>query len=178
MKPTSEGRGRRSSPARKLLFLPVCLLGWLACSPVEEEIPLDEGAPPTLGGTSWRVLECADSAGDLASVEPGVELQTTFTVDGHVAGFAGCNEFAGTFATDGSHITIRPAVVTDAVCGDGSMRREAAFLVALRNAATWEIQGKELSLQRRNGTPVLVCSARKPAAMPRGAAPVPVGTSR
>jgi heat shock protein HslJ len=71
--------------------------------------------------------------------------------DGQVAGSAGCNNFHGTYATEGSKLTLGPLATTRRACEEPLMTQEQQFLAALASAVTWSIDGNVLDMHRADG---------------------------
>ena len=75
----------------------------------------------------------------------GSEITVNFLEDGTVAGNAGCNDYFGSFETDGDTIAIGPLGSTRKMCpGEGIMEQEALFLQALESSSTYQILGSNL----------------------------------
>jgi heat shock protein HslJ len=126
-----------------LLVAAVMLLA--ACSPATptpDELPSNTATPaPTpvvvdvnlLYANSWTLLAYGNSDNPTI-VEQGTTITVDFTQDSQINGFAGCNNYMGTFeaAQDGS-MTISPLATTRMSCPTG-MVQEGAYLAALQNA--------------------------------------------
>ncbi|MFN2201662.1 MAG: META domain-containing protein [Caldilineaceae bacterium] len=99
----------------------------------------------TLVGTSWNVTSYNNQKQAVVSLILGSEITVNFMDDGTVAGNAGCNEYFGSFETDGDTIAIGPLATTRKMCpGEGIMEQEALFLQALESSATYQVQGSTL----------------------------------
>ena len=106
----------------------------------------------SLAGTSWLLRGYNNGKGGVVSVAAGATLHVAFTEDGIVRGSAGCNNFTGSYESDGQAITNGPTAVTRKMCmGEGVMEQESAFLAALSSIAAWEIRGERLQLRRADG---------------------------
>ena len=94
--------------------------------------------PPTpgtgLGGTAWNLVEMGGTA-DFAHLVPTI----AFGADGRVSGFAGCNTFSGTYATDGPTLTVSRLATTKIGCPRPASVVEADYLAALDGVTTWAI---------------------------------------
>jgi heat shock protein HslJ len=99
--------------------------------------PPSDAAPPAIGlpGTSWSLIDLDGSA----SFDPGVAPDLTFADDGTLSGFAGCNDYNGSFTLDGDSIDIGPLATTRMACGAPGSDVEAAYLPALDAVGTWEV---------------------------------------
>jgi heat shock protein HslJ len=94
------------------------------------------------------------------------ELAVTLTLssdgnegEGVVFGSTGCNRFSGTYTMDEDQLTINVLVVTVIMC-DFGMETETAFLEALRDQLTYQIEFNRLVLVSENNA--LVFSGMKP----------------
>lgn len=87
-----------------------------------------------LAGTRWSLAELGNTA-DLAGIVPTIE----FGADGAVSGFAGCNTFGGTYATDGDKLTMGPLASTKIGCERPASAVEAEVLSGLSGVTTWSI---------------------------------------
>jgi heat shock protein HslJ len=96
---------------------------------------------PTLGGTSWTV----SSVGGQPTIE-GNQPTILFAADGAVSGTSGCNQYNGSFTTDGGGITFSPMATTRMACEGPASEQEATFLPALQGATAWSIADGNLTL--------------------------------
>jgi heat shock protein HslJ len=72
----------------------------------------------SLEGTSWEVISYNNGKQAVTGALAGTELSADFGKDGSVSGFAGCNNYSGTFQTDADKITISPLVSTMMFCSN------------------------------------------------------------
>jgi heat shock protein HslJ len=100
---------------------------------------------------TWVVQEMNIGATMTAPAE-GVVSYAVFS-EGTVAGSAGCNNYNGSYETDGGSITIGPIAATLMFC-EGAMDQEIAYLGALGAVDSYEVSGDELTLS--NGDTVLI----------------------
>ena len=124
--------------------------------PYDEKLVFAPGETP-LVGTQWLLVAYGDAASPTA-VEPGTVVNANFSEDGNIAGFGGCNAYAGAYEVDEDQISIGPLASTAAYCEDES-DQEMEFLQALEAAETFSIFGQRLSLHYDNGQEVLVFSS-------------------
>ena len=84
----------------------------------------EAAAPASLAGTNWIIAEIdgAGVSGDAYSIH--------FT-DDRISGKAGCNQFSGTYALNGSTITTAPLAVTRMACPGPRMEHERRVLALL-----------------------------------------------
>jgi heat shock protein HslJ len=100
----------------------------------------DDTANGGLGNTSWTVVSIAGQP-TILDARPTM----TFAPEGAVSGTGGCNQYNGSFQTDGDRITIGPVSSTLMGCEDERGRQETAFLSGLQGATTWR-QGADGNL--------------------------------
>ena len=106
--------------------------------------------PPQLSGVEWKVTSFNNGRHAVVGVlgEPGLTLSFR---DGKVAGSAGCNQFHGTYSTEGSRLLLGPLATTRRACEEKLMTQEREFLAALASAVTWSIEGNVLDMHRADG---------------------------
>ena len=70
-----------------------------------------------------------------------------------MTGTAGCNQYFANYELEGQSLDIGPAGATRRFCAEpeGFMRQEAAYLQALRSAASFRLDGARLELRRADG---------------------------
>lgn len=112
---------------RARLILLAGLFAVLACSP-----PGADTANGGLGNTSWTVASI-DGQDTLPEARPTM----TFDAGGTVSGSGGCNQYSGSFRTDGDRIAFGQMSSTLMGCEGPRGQQEAVFLKALDGAATW-----------------------------------------
>lgn len=89
--------------------------------------------------------------GAITSPVPGSTLTATFA-SGRIAGDAGCNRYSGGYEVDGTDIAIGPLASTLRACADPAVgQQETEFLAALELAATFRVEGTNLTLLRDDG---------------------------
>lgn len=87
-----------------------------------------------IGGTSWTVVSING-----APTAPDARPTMVFEVDGSLSGSGGCNQYSGSFRTDGDRITVRDLASTMMACEAPLMAREQAFSAALGGATSWSL---------------------------------------
>ena len=121
--------------------------------------PYDEKLVYALGETSlvdtqW-LLTGYSEGNDFIPLESGTSITASFSEDGNIAGFGGCNAYAGGYEVDGNQISIGPLAATASFCEDSS-EQEAVYLAALESAETFSIFGQRLSIIFNDGDSELV----------------------
>ena len=108
----------------------------VACAPGDSDVPTgsDGTANGGLVDTSWTVASL-DGVPSIPNARPTM----TFAGDGTVSGSAGCNQYSGSYRTDGSGITITQVASTLMMCQGDLGQQEAVFLKGLNGAATWHV---------------------------------------
>lgn len=98
-----------------------------ACSPRG-----DDNANGGLANTAWTVISIGG-----ADTVPGAEPTMAFVPDGTVSGTTGCNQYSGSFRTDGDRISIVQLSSTMMMCPGVGGAQELAFTSALPGATEW-----------------------------------------
>jgi len=101
-------------------------------------------ATASLEDTSWKLVELGGKLLPASPERRGPQLRL-LTVAHSVEGFAGCNEFSGTYELDGSRIRIIRMETTRKTCREW-MEEERAFLRLLGSSPMYEISGENLAL--------------------------------
>jgi heat shock protein HslJ len=112
---------------------------------------VNEGAGD-IEGTSWSVEQLAVD-GSLVDPIEGTVITADFE-DGGVSGIASCNNYFGSYETDGDSITFGPMGTTLMACEDAVSAQEIAYLSNLGSADTFDVDGDTLTLSQ--GDTVLV----------------------
>jgi len=107
----------------------------------------------SLAGTRWVVVDYNNGKQAVVSVLAGTKLTADFDTAGHMAGFAGCNDYSGPVKATPPKISIGPLASTKKFCSapTGVMEQENAYLAALASAATYSIQGTTLEFRTAGG---------------------------
>ena len=100
---------------------------------------LPPAAANPLEGTTWQWVNFRDAKQDY-SVDGAYTIE--FLPDGSVAVVADCNNAGGSYAIDGSNLTVSILFNTAAACGEGSLGD--AFIEHLNQAAVFSINGTTL----------------------------------
>ena len=136
---------------RRLFPLPIALIGASlllgACG---------SSSSATLPGTAWTVTDIAGRA-TVATAPPTI----IFGTDGTVSGTTGCNQYNGTYTTDGDKLTVGPLATTRMACDDAINVQEAAFTEAFSGATSWSIKS-DGSLEIKGTSDILGSPAGQP----------------
>lgn len=63
---------------------------------------------PVIEGTDWDVVNLDTAEFGFSNVWPDTEVTLSFRSDGTLSGFSGCNEFTGSYTTDGAYLADDP----------------------------------------------------------------------
>ncbi len=104
-------------------------------------------------GADWAVVAYNNGKQAVVSLIIGTQVTARFGTDGQVTGTAGCNQYFANYELEGQSLDIGPAGATRRFCAEpeGFMRQEAAYLQALRSAASFRLDGARLELRRADG---------------------------
>ncbi|MBZ9752151.1 META domain-containing protein [Deinococcus sp. HMF7620] len=92
--------------------------------------------------TTWRLVG--------GQGEPPVTL--SFTADGRVSGFSGCNTFMGRYTVDDLALSVGPLVTTRRACATSAQQaQEMRVLGQLEQVTRLELSGPHLTLITRDG---------------------------
>lgn len=124
-----------------LLGLTFAIAGCAAPSPGGNADATPDAA---LASTYWKLTELAN--GQVKTVDNQREAHFVLhTDDQRVAGATGCNQLMGNYALEDQQIAFQQLATTMMACQDGA-DTERAFLTALNQTDTWEIDGNTLTL--------------------------------
>lgn len=101
-------------------------------------------ADDDLNGTSWSADQLVLDGTNVDLIE-GTTITATFEDDG-VAGIASCNNYFGSYTTDGDTIAFGPMGTTLMACTAEIAGQEGVYLAALGTANRFAIDGDTLTL--------------------------------
>lgn len=114
-----------------------------------------------LHGIRWLLAFYLDAQGQTVVALPDREVSAEFDPDGRVAGSGGCNRYFASYTVDGQNLTISQAGSTMMACEPAEvMAQEAAFLAALSSAATWQVEGEQLTIRNAAGEVAVTLKAQ------------------
>lgn len=124
-------------------------------------------APAThevLEGPTWHLSGLTNESGGLLHTWIDERITAEFA-DGNLGGSSACNSYSTTYELDGSSITTGDIVSTLMACEDEEInQREAEFLGALQNIASYEIFRDNLTLYDADGNVIITFSSTLPEA--------------
>lgn len=108
--------------------------------------------PADLVGPSWILTQYIAENGDTEIVEVGVNA----SFDGSaISGISGCNTYNASYEATGGEISFGPIALTQMACPELEMSVEARYLQLLETVATFEVEGRSMSMADGEGTPIL-----------------------
>ncbi len=116
---------------------------------------LDDNASGGLVNTSWTVVSI-----DGAPTLPGSPPTLDFAPDG-LSGTTGCNQYGGTFRTDGDSFTAVLGAMTKIGCDGPRSGQEGAFVAALSALDHWR-QREDGALELGGGATIVAVPAPAP----------------
>ncbi len=117
-----------------------------------EHLPTKPGATVGLTDARWILTEINGQPAPHGNADKVVNM--TLTADGKIHGFAGCNQFMGSYRLDDGRLKIGPLASTRMACERG-MELEQQFLKALRNSARFDISEQLLNVLDADGQVML-----------------------
>ena len=120
--------------------------------------------PAPLVGTLWQLTSYDNGTGGVSSLLRDTEITAIFDDEGTMSGSAGCNNYSTAYEVSGDRLTVGPVASTMMMCPgpDGIMDQESAYLAALQSAATYQIEGNQLTILNAQGGRVLSYVVREP----------------
>jgi len=115
----------------------------------------------SLEGVSWSLDSYLSPEGQTENVLNYTQITALFE-SGRVSGNGGCNNYAGSYVTEGSNITISQLLSTMMFCYDNISSQESVYLQNLQNSATYSISDSLLKMMDANGTVILTYSVLQP----------------
>ena len=100
----------------------------------------------TLINTQWRLQSLNGEV-----IPADIEVTLTLSDEDAVFGIAGCNNYSGTYAVDADRLTVNILAVTAMYC-EPSMAIEEAFIAAMQDELTFQIDNSRLTLSSKNNT--------------------------
>jgi heat shock protein HslJ len=107
-----------------------------------------------LAGTAWSVTNYNNGRGGVVGLLADTVLTVMFGESGQISGSGGCNNYSGSYESDGAGaIEIGPLVSTMMACAgpEGIMDQEMQFLAALQAGTVYTVEGSTLELRDADG---------------------------
>lgn len=112
-----------------------------------------------LSGTSWRLDRLAVD-GHVAELVPTVPVTLQFQTDGvNYIGSSGCNYYSGSYVISGHQLQLRFKDVTARACAGPIMSQEVAYLEAMEQVQSYQMNAHILTMKDGDGRVVLTFDA-------------------
>ena len=112
----------------------------------------EPSGPEALEGKSWILTQFVAEDGSTQIVDFGVSAD----FDGStISGVSGCNQYNASYEASGHEISFGPIGGTQMACPEPQMSTEARYLLLLESVATFEVEGRAMSMADGEGTPIL-----------------------
>ncbi|OPX70615.1 MAG: META domain protein [Methanoregulaceae archaeon PtaB.Bin009] len=139
-------------------------------TPLPSATPLTD--PALLGTWYLKAMTGPGGSSPVQTISP--QMDATFSGQGDISGFAGCNHYSGQYILTGEAlpngwgISVGPVLSTLMYCA-GTSDIEARFLSSLQNATSYSVTGDTLTItDHHGGALVFQRTAYGPTAVPRG----------
>ena len=122
-------------------------------------------AAVTLVGTPWNVVNYNNGKEATVSLVADSTITLQFAAEGTVSGNAGCNQYNGSFTTEGDALTVGPLATTRMACLSEDLNaQETQYLAALQNSATYDISNGTLTIRDAGGASQVIATPMAPQA--------------
>jgi heat shock protein HslJ len=119
----------------------------------EDLLAYRERADLPLTGTTWTMTSVNNGQQAVVSAVAGTPVTLTLSDDGSASGSSGCNQYSGSYTTDGGTLSFGPLASTQMACADPDLNeQEQAYLAALSTVATYRLEGTRLDLMTADGS--------------------------
>ena len=106
-------------------------------------------APVPLEGTAWKLDQIT---GPNPATTAGLTRPATLRLEsGRLSGFAGCNNFSGSYRVENGRLVVGPVASTQMACPEPGASVERAFHQALTGTLQYAIDGNALALTSATG---------------------------
>ena len=113
----------------------------------------------TLVGTPWNVVNYNNGKEATVSLVADSTITLQFAAEGTVSGNAGCNQYNGSFTTDGDTVTVGPLATTRMACLSEELNtQETQYLTALQDSATYDITNGTLTIRDAAGASQVIAT--------------------
>jgi len=112
----------------------------------------DTQDPAALEGESWILTQMLTAGGQTEIVDVGVSASFDGTT---ISGNSGCNSYNASYEATGAQISFGPIAGTKMACSEPEGSTEARFLQLLEGVASYEVDGRAMSMNDADGTPAL-----------------------
>jgi len=112
----------------------------------------DTQDPAALQGEAWILTQMLTAGGQTEIVDVGVNASFDGTT---ISGVSGCNRYNASYEATGAQISFGPIAGTKMACPEPESSTEARFLQLLEGVASYEVDGRAMSMNDADGTPAL-----------------------
>jgi heat shock protein HslJ len=121
----------------------ICLLGMQGCA---RSSPEGTSPMPSPVGVEWRLVSIGGTAAGTGANGQPATLRLDET-SGRASGYAGCNQFSGSYTLSGSSLSFGPLAMTRMACAQGG-ELESRYTMALEQATGWKTTSTGLELRK------------------------------
>jgi len=117
-------------------------------------------------GILWNLMAYLNSQGEVVNVLPGSEITAGF-FNGQVTGYAGCNNYFGSYQIDGDRLVFSEIGSTEMACGEpeGVMQQESDYLANMEWATSYQMQEDQFKISKADGETILLFKRSKPVSL-------------
>jgi len=118
------------------------------------------GGSASLSGTGWTLESYQGQTGSPVNAAPRANATLEFDPTGSFGGSTGCNQFSGTYTTQGQSLSMTIGPMTQRACNGALLTAQQASLQTLIPQVTsFAITGDQLMLSAQGGATLLTYSA-------------------
>jgi heat shock protein HslJ len=119
------------------------------------------GAIPatTITENSWSLRSFSSPDGTVNPVLNGTTINATFSPDGKLTGYGGCNYYSARYLVRETIIVVSPVTTTSMACRDNDTTvQESRYYALVGDAMALRVNNRVLTLYGTDGKPLLVFS--------------------
>lgn len=118
-------------------------------------VPVPTADSGSLAGTNW-ILTSLNGQPARSDTQVTIRFES-----GQLGGTDGCNRYSTSYTVNGAQITVDKNVIsTMMACAEPIMAQATAYIAALTGAATYQIEGGQLTLFDAGGKPLAIFMAQ------------------
>lgn len=141
---------------KKFITIVVIALSLIACDETKKVV--DVAGNVQLSGL-YRISSVSNKA-----VSENAPTINFIALEKTIRGNTGCNSFFGNYTIDHSALSFNDISSTEIACEQAIMDVENAFLQALRNTGSYDIENSVLTLYSKNDRSIILVAIKKTAA--------------
>ena len=113
-------------------------------------------ASTAIAQNPWALQSFSNPDGTTTPVLNGTNINATFTVDGKLKGYGGCNWYSGRYMVQETRIIISQLTTTSLLCRDNAtMHQEERYYALAEEAAALRVSNNTLTFYGTDGKPLL-----------------------